>query len=396
MFGLLVVLALLLGTFGTAFAQDVPAPYCGSLSAEDCDILKASQEAMMGLQSYKAAATYGVTLTGIPGLPAPEIAVNVAVDGAVSMDDAALAAVQDMAGKTQAEITAMLAEDGTPLVDLLSGLSLDMTISAEMTPELADLLSAQSGGFTVPATLSVGVILVDGVVYVDLSELAPIVAGIPEGWIGIPVADLVKAQVDAGVLAAAAAQMDPSQLDPSTAAVLGVQSMLMGDMKAFEEFITVERGDDVNGGKSAVFNTMIDVAGLIASPAFADIVKTLSASGALGADVTAADIDQVLSMLPMIGPMIFQGLEVGGSTTIGLTDNYVEEASQGIKWDLAGILQMAAMSGQLPAGIDASAPMMIDIATDVVNSDFDADQGITAPADAMVIPLESLTGAPAQ
>ena len=66
LFGLLVVLALLLGTFGTAFAQDKPQPYCGDLAAADCDLLKASQEAMLGVTSYKSAATYSTTLTGIP------------------------------------------------------------------------------------------------------------------------------------------------------------------------------------------------------------------------------------------------------------------------------------------------------------------------------------------
>ena len=53
MLGLLVVLALLLGTFGTAFAQDAaPAPFCGNLSEEDCTTLKDAQAAMMEVTSY--------------------------------------------------------------------------------------------------------------------------------------------------------------------------------------------------------------------------------------------------------------------------------------------------------------------------------------------------------
>ena len=58
MFGLLIVLVLLLGTFGSAFAQDeMPAPYCGDLAAADCELLAAAQMAMMDVQSYKAVGT---------------------------------------------------------------------------------------------------------------------------------------------------------------------------------------------------------------------------------------------------------------------------------------------------------------------------------------------------
>jgi hypothetical protein len=399
LFGLLVVLALLLGTFGTAFAQDVPLPYCGDLSKEDCAILQASREATWGVPAYKAAGAYNATLTGIPGLPASEVAVDVAVDAAFSLDDAAMAAAQAVTGKTQQDVMAMLAKDATPLVDLLAGTNADMVLTVDMTPELAAAFSAQTGGFTIPASLKVGLKLVDGVLYVDLTEVASLVAGVPAGWIGIPIADYVQAQVDAGVFTAAATQMDVSKLDPSSAAALGMSSMLMGDAKMFENYITVTRGEDVdvNGEASAVFTTKIDVGGFISSPEFAALVKQLSASGALGANApSTADIDQVLSMLPMVGPMIFQGLEVGGSTTVGLTNNYVENSSSWFKWDLSGLMQMAAMSGQLPQGVSADGPIAIDISTSVDNTDFNADQAIEAPADAMMIPLESLTGAPAQ
>lgn len=399
MFGLLVVLALLLGTFGTAFAQDKPAVYCGDLSKDDCALLTASQEAMMAVKSYKSTGSYSVTLTGIPGLPAPEVNTTVGVDGSFSMNEAALAAAEGMVGKTQTEIMAMLAKDATPLVDLLAGWNFDATVSVDMTQELADLWSAQSGGFTIPAKLSVGIVMVDGVLYVDLTELAPIIAGVPSGWIGFPVAELVKAQVDAGVFTAAAAQMDPSKLDPSTAAALGAQSLLMDNMKLFDQFMTITRGADATVGdvKTAVFDTTFDLGGLIASPEFAALVKKLADSGAFGADAPKpADIDQALSMIPMIGPMIFQGLEIGGTTNIGIDDSLVYQAAQSIKWDLSGLIQMAAMSGQLPAEFKAGDKVAFDISTDVASSDFNADQAIAAPADAMMIPLESLTGAPAK
>ena len=190
--------------------------------------------------------------------------------------------------------------------------------------------------------------------------------------------------------------MDASSVDPSVATSLAHQSMLMGENKMFEEFMTVTRVDDDADGH-AVFETNLDMAGLVSSPAFADLVKQLAASGALGEDApTAADIDQALQMLGMFGPMLFADLNIGSSLAIGQEDSLVYEYASGISWDLAGLLQMAAMSGQLPEGIDPSAPIAVDFQTAVSNSGFNEPQTIEAPADAMMITLEAKTGAPAQ
>ena len=394
---LLVVLALLLGTFGTAFAQDMAEPFCGDLAEEDCTLLQDSQAAMMEVTSYTSSATYDAMLAGIPGLPADEINVNVVVEGAVTMDEAALAAAQEYAGKDQQAIMEALAADAQPLADMLSGMALDLTLSADMTPELADAFSAQAG-VEIPASASVGLIMVGGVLYADLSEFAAL--GAPEGWIGVPVAELVQAQIDAGVFEQAAAQMDPASMDPTTATAFGVQSMLMGQGEQFQEFMSVVRGEDVevgDGQAGAVFDTSVDVAGLVASPAFAEMLKALADAGAFeGSGLTAADIEANLPMVGMMAPMIFADLIVGNSVTVGTEDMYVYNSSTEFSWDLAGLIQMAAMSGALPAEIDASAPMAISFTTSVDNADFNVEQTIEAPADAMMIPVEAMMGEAAQ
>ena len=188
MLGLLVVLALLLGTFGTAFAQEAPAPFCGNLSEADCTMLKDAQAAMMEVSSYQSSATYKANISGIPGLPADPIDVNVGVDGAFAMDDSAMAAAQGLVGKDQQAIMAALAEDAQPLADLIKGWSVDATINVDMTPALADVASAQAG-VPIPASASVGLILTGGVLYADLSAFADL--GAPAGWIGIPVGELL-------------------------------------------------------------------------------------------------------------------------------------------------------------------------------------------------------------
>jgi hypothetical protein len=392
MLGLLVVLALLLGTFGTAFAQDtMPEPFCGTLSEEDCTLLKDAQAAMMEVSSYQASATYDASLTGIPGLPADEVNVSVGVDGAFSMDEAAMAAAQGLVGKDQQAMMAALAEDATPLVDLINGWSVDGTISVDMTPELAEAFSAQAG-LPIPATASAGLILADGVLYADLSEFAA--WGAPEGWLGIPVAELLQAQVDAGVFEQAAAGMDPANLDPATATSLGLANMV-SNPQAFEQFMTVERSEGDNG--EAVFTSSVDVASFVASPEFAEIIKGLADAGAFAeTGLTAADIEANLPMVGMMAPMVFADLIISSSTSVDPETANVTNSSTELSWDLAGLLQMAAMSGALPPELNTGAPMAISFTTSVDNSDFNVEQTIEAPADATMIPAEAFYAQPAQ
>jgi hypothetical protein len=390
MLGLLVVLALLLGTFGTAFAQEAPMPFCGNLSEADCTTLKDAQAAMMEVSSYKSSATYKANISGIPGLPADPIDVNVGIDGGFSMNDSAMAAAKSLMGKDQQAIMAALAEDAQPLADLIKGWSVDAKVSADMTPALADVATAQAG-LPIPSSATVGLILADGILYADLSAFKDL--GAPEGWIGIPVGELLQAQVDAGVFKEAAAQMDPKNLDATTAATLGLSSMLTNP-QAFEKFMTVEKSDGADG--ASVFTTKLDVASLVASPEFADMVKGLADAGAFAeSGLTSADIEQNLPMLGMMAPMLFADLVISNSTTID-ADSHVTNSSSEISWDLSGLLQMAAMSGQLPAGIDASKPVSFSFTSSVDNSDFGAEQSIAAPADAMVLPAESFYAQPAQ
>ena len=382
---LLAVLVLLLATFGTAMAQ--AEPYCGDLSDSDCEILTLSQAAMMDVSSYQASATYSAMLAGIPGLPANEVSVDVMVDGAFEMDESAMAAAQAMAGLPQEEIMMMISEAPGVLVDLFRGWGFDMVISVEMTPELAAALSMEAG-MELPDMLSIPMRLVDGNLYVDLTEVAPLAPGTPEGWIGIPYADLLEEAAAQGAFDDMDSAM--SAVDPTTAATLGFQSMLMNP-KQFEQFLIVERVDDSGDAGPAVFVTTFDVTSFVMSPDFAELLKQLVASGALGSDgPSEADIDQLLPMLGMMGPMIFQGLNVDSSVAIELEDFYATDYASEFFWDLSGLIQLAAMSGALPEGISAGDEMMVDFSTTVVNSDFNAPQSIEAPADAMMIPLEAL------
>ena len=397
---LLLVLVLLLATFSTALAQTEP--FCGDLDEADCALLTTATENMMDVASYTAEAAYSAQLVGIPGLPLSEAAVDVMVGGAFAYDDAALAAAQQLGTATSQEDMAALMSDSPELfVDFYNGWSFDAQIDVAISEDLAAALSADAG-VEIPTALAVPLILKDGVLYVDVTELAPLMEGGEgmEGWIGFELGRVLEAAAEQGVFEQAAASMDPEAMamaggeDAATAAALMGLAAAMSDPTAFEQFQTIERVDDeeIDGMPVAVFVTSFDVLSFISSPQFVDLIMGLADSGALGADApTAADVEQGMQMLGLMGPMLFQGL-TSESTTMASIDepNYIVGQSSLFSWDLAGLLQMAAMSGAVPADQMPSGESKIEISTSVMNSSINEPQEIEAPADAQIVPAEAM------
>ncbi len=397
---LLLVLVLLLATFSTALAQTEP--FCGDLDEADCALLTTATENMMDVASYTAEAAYSAQLVGIPGLPLSEAAVDVMVGGAFAYDDAALAAAQQLGMATSQEDMAALMSDSPELfVDFYNGWSFDAQIDVAISEDLAAALSADAG-VEIPTALAVPLILKDGVLYVDVTELAPLMEGGEgmEGWIGFELGRVLEAAAEQGVFEQAAASMDPEAMamaggeDAATAAALMGLAAAMSDPTAFEQFQTIERVDDeeIDGMPVAVFVTSFDVLSFISSPQFVDLIMGLADSGALGADApTAADVEQGMQMLGLMGPMLFQGL-TSESTTMASIDepNYIVGQSSLFSWDLAGLLQMAAMSGAVPADQMPSGESKIEISTSVMNSSINEPQEIEAPADAQIVPAEAM------
>ena len=397
---LLLVVILLLASFSTALAQSEP--FCGDLDAADCDLLTAAAGNMKDVTSYKASAEYSAVLSGIPELPLSEASVDVMVDGAFSYDESALAAAQQLSEiQSQEEIANLLADSPQLFVDFYNGWAFDMVISATASDELVAALSADAG-VELPSSLNVPLILKDGVLYVDITEIAPYIDGMQEmqGWLGFELGRLMQAAADQGLFEEAAMQMDPTAMassgavDPATlGAMMGVQAAL-SDPKAFEKFMTIERSDDgeIDGAAVAVFVTKLDLLSFIISPEFVDLVTQLAASGALGADApSAADIEQTMQMVGLMGPMLFQGLTSESTVSVTIDEpNYVVGQTSLFSWDLSGLLQMAAMSGALSADQMPSGASLIEFSTSVTNSDINGEQTIEAPADAMVIPAEAM------
>lgn len=397
---LLLVLVLLLATFSTALAQ--AEPFCGDLDEADCALLTTATENMMDVASYTAGAEYSAQLIGLPGLPLSEASVNVMVGGAFAYDDAALAAAQQLGMATsQEEIAALMSDSPELFVDFYNGWSFDAQIDVVVSEELAAALSADAG-VAIPTELAVPLILKDGILYVDVTELAPLMEGGAgmEGWIGFELGRVIEAAAEQGAFEQAAASMDPEAMamaggeDAATAAALMGMAAAMSDPTAFEEFQTIVRADDedMDGMSVAVFVTSFDVLAFISSPQFVDLIMGLVDSGALGPDApTAADLEQGMQMLGLMGPMLFQGLTSESTTMVSVDEpSYIVGQSTLFSWDLAGLLQMAAMSGAIPADEMPSGESKIEIFTSVLNGDFNEAQEIETPADAQIVPAEAM------
>jgi len=395
---LLLVVLMVLASFVPAFAQSEP--FCGDLDAADCELLTAATANMQEVASYKAAASYSAVLAGIPGLPLAEATVDVTVDGAFSYSDAAMAAAAQLAEvQGQQDVANLMAESPELFVDFYNGWAFDMVIDVAMSDELAAALSTDAG-VEIPSELSVPLILKNGVLYVDVTDVAPLIEGMQgmEGWLGFEFGPVLEAAAEQGMFEQAAASMDPEAMagaaDPATlAALMGVQTAL-SDPSSFEKFMSIERveDDEIDGAPVAVFVTKLDLLAFLTSPEFIELVKGLAASGALGEDApSAADLDQALGMLSMMGPMLFQGLTSESITAVSLDEpNYIVSASSLFSWDLTSLLQMAAMSGAVPADQLPSGQSLVEISTTVVNSDIGGEQMIEAPADAQIVPAEAM------
>ena len=393
---LALVLILLLASFSTALAQE--ALFCGDLEEADCALLTTAAVNLQSVSSYQASAIYSVDLSGIPGLPDTSVAVG--VDGAFSYGESAQAAMSALAGlQTQEDLTNVLVESPEAIVDLYNGWSFDMEISASLGETLAGVLSADTG-YAIPAELSVPLVLQEGVLYVDVTEIAPLLDGMQDltGWIGFEFGPVLAAAAEQGLLADFAAhQADGGAGDAATAGALAGVALL-SNPGAFEPFMSIERGEDIDldGTDAATFVTTLDIASLISSPEFVELVKSLAASGALGEGApSAADIDQALAMVGMMGPVLFQGLSAESVTAVGIEEpSYVLAQSNSFNWDLAGLLQMAAMSGALPPEMGSTDAAAVDILAEVINSALNEPQEIEAPADALVVPAESMMQQP--
>ncbi len=389
---LILILALMLAFTASAFAQGD----CGDLSADDCDILYGSSDAMMAVTSGSQFVGVEVQAMNVPQTPITDASFAWTLDTTYDYSDEAASAAMAMQEMSPEEMAALYA-DSAALTDqvttILAGTSASIDMSTEFSEELVSLLS-QSAGADWPSSVDLSVILDGGVAYLDLSTLEPLLGdagmGGMSGWIGIDVmpwveAALMQSTTDPNTALAASASTQTGA-GPLFTQIAGA------DMGMVTPFLNIERLDDaeVNGESAAVFSTTIDWEAFVQSPYFEQLI--VLALGQSGSMPSATELEQTVTLARMFGPALLQGINIDLTENVGLDTGYLLSSDFVFDWNLSDLSALTDMMGGGAAlAIDENAAIMASIVTE--NTDLNGDVSIEVPADAFIIPTEMLTGA---
>jgi hypothetical protein len=376
-FGLLLTLMLVFGIAALAQAPFVP---CGDLSEADCSVLEAAQVAAMELHSGSTEFNLSIGISNIPDAPFENLNFNLSGTGSYAVDPA----LMDSMMALQSDPSALFADpEGFSrwFVDLMQGVSADMTLTLDLPPELIEALAAQDE--TIPQTLTLGLRLVDGFGYINLDNIAAALpdADIPPGWIGIDLATFMERSMDQSGFGG------PQTMDPE---VFQNYMQSFQNPEFINEFMSVERLTDttVLGQAAAVFHYTFDYAALFQSQTFREMMLAqMEAVGeAMGEEFDADAQAEMEEAMDMMGPM-FEGIALEMRQVIGLEDYYTYTTEMHMVWDMSGLL---AAVGEEMAG---PAPIItFDMA--VNNSSFNIEPQIIAPEDATIFPLDMMMPSP--
>lgn len=392
---LLLLLTLTSTTAALAQAADLPAPFCGELADDDCDLLADSQAAMLDVQEMTTSTQIDLLVAGIPDLPLEEVSLSVAQDSVIAMDPTVIQELTQLQASLQSadasDMDTIMEDYMALVVDLYSTLGLDSEVTIILPEDIAALLSEQAGGIAVPEEITLQIRLTEGFIYVNLDDLA---AAIPEleameGWFGLDIATFMSDMLEQASAEASASDMASLQMG------MGAGSMLNSEAVRglLEDFVNVERLDDdtIDLQDVAVFSTTFDFGGFIASEGFQTLIReNLDLINQMAdTSVTEDELDEVMLGLRFLGPSLFQDLEFEILQSIGLEDNYIYQTETHFAWDLKTLMALAAMA-------DGGRREMPDVAP-VINFDLMQESGdfndapeIEAPEDAQIIPLEAL------
>ncbi|MBC7815170.1 MAG: hypothetical protein H7175_28690 [Burkholderiales bacterium] len=356
--------------------------FCGDLSESDCTLYLSAQNAMLDLESASFDLDMNFTVNNI----APEMkemSFNFGMDGAYMVDAEALRQLYEMAQTNPAAFAGDLEAISTMMQDMLRATSADITITIDLPEELLNEF-AMSGEPAIPGEISFDAVMVDGVGYINLDNLAPLDPNgdIPSGWHGADLADLV----DRGfaMMSAFMPQMDEADIDPEAFTAFT-------DPDVLSEFMSIERVEDaeLNGEPVAVFLTTFDYAAFFSNPAIREMMRAQMAAQmnmmGMGEEMNEIDLDTMLEAQAAM----FEGAELQIWQSIGLDTPYLYQSDMTLDWymNMAAFAELDDMgsmdSDDMPTPhINFSATMTVD--------DFNAVEPITAPEGARLYTFQEL------
>lgn len=395
----LVFTMLLSPTAVFAQASDTPYVFCGDLDTETCDLLHQSQAAMKEVSSSVQSSEIQLSLQNVPNSPIQDASGQLNLDTTLYVDTQYMQQVEDMmknASTSMADdMEAFMKDYMDTVAGIYSHMSFDIGMDLQLSDEVVQYLSSQAG-FDLPSELTTEIRLVDGVMYINLDDVSSSLPdlNIPTGWFGVEIAKLMEAQ-----LASAADQM----ANPSAETQAQMAGMMMGmsfadlsgneDLQnALGDILMLERLDDseVDGVPVAEVQTTVDFNALLTNETILNMVfEILKNSGQDIPELNSTNPAEVAGMLQLVAPMLTQGLDWVQTQQIGLDDGYVYGSTMKMNWNLSSLLQLVAMSsGARPARSQNQTTFEMNVTNNA--SDFNDAPEITAPEDAMIIPLEAM------
>jgi hypothetical protein len=364
----LILVVLLLGLVpGVAFAQG-PDVYCGDLSEADCNLLLQSEQAMREITSsaFDLNAEFSMSSSEEFAPDVTSVTFSVSGNGAVAAD---LGALGDFQGMDPEQAMAMMDTLPQMLVDFLRGLSGEATLNLVLPAALMDEAP-------IPSDLTLNLVGVDGVLYVDLRSLLPASVVEEEGmpaWIGIDLAGMYE------TLFNEMPNMDMEEMQGMFDAS-GLAGLMYVEL--FSKYFSVERGEDqtVEGQTVAVFTTTIDYAGIANDPEFQQAMDqymqtVLEMQGESMEDLPI-DMHEVMAAT-------MSGIQFSMEQWIGLDDTLVHHTAMDMSFALDREA-IAALEGNQSDMQDVPEFSMAFNAT-VNLSNFDEPVDVTAPEGAQVI-----------
>jgi hypothetical protein len=339
-----------------AAAQDSTV-FCGDLAAADCELLTANAEAQKSLNSAAVAISGELNIVGVPDTP--DMTITLGGNGAFSADRAALDAfTASMTPGSAPDMTAM----ATALVELLGALDAELTLNVT----LPEALATQSG---LPvSTITLDAKLVDGIGYLNFDELDKVAGGMlaqqgMAGWQGINFVEVGAAFVEQN-----AAMLEQMGSMAGTTAMANPS-----DYEFVAQYFDIARTD--SGSGDAEFTMSLDFAGMMADPAFMEILRAQMA--AQGTEMTDEQLQQMMPMMTMFT----QGMSLNVVQRINPDSKQTTHTGIEFVFDLSSIMMM---SGQQTTG-ESSVSANIDLDYSGHNA-----TSVSAPAGATVVPSETI------
>lgn len=366
----LLAAVLILCISGAAYAQSTVPVFCGDLAQEDCDLLTRSQEVMRELDSAGFGFTMNINVSNVPDMTEP-VAIQIMGDGRFL---GAQSIVSDM--------TAMESDPGQAMLSVLDNLDFEFSMTMLLPPELMSEMDS-----SIPSEINLEMSLVDGVGYLNLDTLKPILGDLGDsdmsGWVGLDLAGLVRALMEEmpDLFSGMTSGMTMGTMDP---AAMQAYMERFNDPEMLNEFATIDKLD-VGMPDETTFRITVDFGAVMANPTFRNMMMDMMRQQleAQGMTLSESEMDQTLAMSSqMLKSMVFTVDE-----TIGTEDAYLRAVYGEFSLDMSSM--MATMDTGSKSSAGEAAPTVSVNMTLFYNS-HNMVPPITAPEDATVFPYESL------